>query len=171
MRLTGEDELHRTVRIVDYLIEAVQVAEQQMRPLVGGESAGKAYGQHIGAESVQDGHYLMRRVVAGYVRIGYPLLDHLYHPGTKFVSHVPDHTVVYIVDALEALLVVLVGSELGTEHLGVNLLPLRRGPCGIMHSVGHIAYVQLLRQITGPQTAQNLLADLAVHPAHAVDLL
>ena len=113
----------------------------------------------------------MRRVVAGYVRIGYTFLDHLYHPGTKLVAHVPDHTVVYIVDTLEALLVVFVGGELGAEYLGVNLLPLRRSPCGIMHSICHIADMQFLGQIARPETAKNLLADLTVHPAHAVDLL
>ena len=31
MSLAGKDELHRTVRIVDYLIETVQITEQQVR--------------------------------------------------------------------------------------------------------------------------------------------
>ncbi|CCY35689.1 unknown [Alistipes sp. CAG:831] len=142
-----------------------------MCSLIGGETAGKTDGQYIAAQGIHDGHNLMRRVMAGYLGVGDTFLYHLYHPGAELAADIPDHLVIHGVDTLEALLVVLVGGKLGAEDLGMYSLPLGSCPGRIVNSVGHVTDMQLLRQIARPQSSEYLLADLAVHPAHAVDLL
>ena len=42
MRLAGEDDLHRQLRIVDQRRDLLQILEQQVGPLVRGKAAGKA---------------------------------------------------------------------------------------------------------------------------------
>ena len=69
MGLTREEELNRTFRIVHYLSKAVKVAEKQMCTLVGCETAGESYCEHIVTESFLDGHNLARRIVVGCSRI------------------------------------------------------------------------------------------------------
>ena len=55
MGLAGEDELHRALGVVDHRRQAVQVGEDQVGPLVGGEAAGEADGEHVGIEDVAGG--------------------------------------------------------------------------------------------------------------------
>ena len=50
MGLAGEDELHRHLRIVDQRGERLEVLQQQVGPLVGGEPAGEADRQRVEAE-------------------------------------------------------------------------------------------------------------------------
>ena len=45
--LSGEDELYRTLRIVDDFIQSVKIRKEQVCPFVGGETAGKADRQYI----------------------------------------------------------------------------------------------------------------------------
>ena len=42
MRLAGEDQLNRTLRIVQQLRQPIAIAEDQRRPFVGGKAAAKA---------------------------------------------------------------------------------------------------------------------------------
>ena len=56
--LAGKQELDGHRGIVYNLVQTVKVAEQQSRPLVGGKTAGKAYGEHIVTQGLEDGHKL-----------------------------------------------------------------------------------------------------------------
>ena len=47
MSFTGKDELHRVAGILQERQQTLAVTEQQRAPFVGGETAGKADGQHI----------------------------------------------------------------------------------------------------------------------------
>ncbi|KAF5043774.1 hypothetical protein DSECCO2_498720 [anaerobic digester metagenome] len=52
MRLAREDELHGPGRVGDEALEALGVLEQQVGPLVRGETAGEADGQGFGVQHV-----------------------------------------------------------------------------------------------------------------------
>ena len=54
VRLAGEEDLHRALGVGEQLAQAVQVAEQQVGPLVGREAAGEADGQRVGVEELVD---------------------------------------------------------------------------------------------------------------------
>ena len=53
MGLAGEDDLHRPLGVVDQPVQAVEVLEQQVGPLVGGEAAGEAQGQRLGRRAAR----------------------------------------------------------------------------------------------------------------------
>ena len=50
MRLAGEDELHRALRVVDHGGQLFDVGQNQVGALVGGKAARKADGERIRAE-------------------------------------------------------------------------------------------------------------------------
>ena len=54
MGLAGEDELHRPLRIVDQRGQPLDVAQDQVGPLVGGEPAGEADRQRVRVEHVAE---------------------------------------------------------------------------------------------------------------------
>ena len=51
MRLAGEEDLHRPLRLVEQALEPVRLAEEQGRPLVGREPAGEADRERRGSRS------------------------------------------------------------------------------------------------------------------------
>ncbi len=52
MRLAGEDDLDRPLRIVDHRRQSIQIAHDQVGPLVGGKSSGEADRQNVRVEQV-----------------------------------------------------------------------------------------------------------------------
>src|SRR6185436_2359853 len=50
MRLPGKDDLHGTAWIGEQTAQAVRIAEEQIRPLVGGEATRETEGQDVGRE-------------------------------------------------------------------------------------------------------------------------
>ena len=68
-------------------------------------------------------------------------------------------------------LIALVSQVVGIEVLSVELAPLVCTPCGEVNTVGNIANVALLGIVAVPDASKHLLADLAVQPANAVNLL
>ena len=50
VRLAGEDQLHRAVVVAEQRQRAVDVAQQQVEPLVGRDAAGEADREHVGVE-------------------------------------------------------------------------------------------------------------------------
>ena len=56
MGLAGEDDLDRPLRIVEHLVQPLEVGQDQVGPLVRGEAAGEADRQHVGIEQVA-GHF------------------------------------------------------------------------------------------------------------------
>ena len=54
MGLAGEEELHRALGVVDHGGEALDVVEQQVGALVGGEAAGEADGEGVGREDLAE---------------------------------------------------------------------------------------------------------------------
>ena len=162
MGLSGEEELDRHGRIVHNFAEPVEVGEEESCPLVCGEPSCETDCKHIVTECLLDGHDLARRVMVGDGRVGEFLLDHVDEGGLELLPGIPDFLVIYLVDALEAFLVIVVSLELRAEHLCVDGLPLLRSPGRIVDSVGHVAYVEFLRKISRIHGCENVLAYLAV---------
>ena len=171
VRLAGEDELHRALGVVDDGVELVEVAEQQRGTLVGREAAGESDGQHVLAQTLLDRDHLARRVVRAQDRIGEAFADGADQFLLEGLADVPDLRVRHGVDALEALLVVVVRLELGAEHLGVQLLPILRRPGRVVDAVGDVADIKLLGEVAREHVREDVLADLAVQHGHAVDIL
>ena len=141
MGLARKDELHRTLGIVHDGIQAVQIAEQQGRPFVGREPAGETDGEHIVPQRIVNGHDLLRRVVVAQGRIGQLLVDDFDEMPLQLFADVPDLFIAHLVNAFETFFVVMVRLEFLTEDLGMDGFPFLGRPRGIMHAVGHIAYI------------------------------
>ena len=103
--------------------------------------------------------------------IGYYLLDHLYQSLFQDLPGVPNLFVINLVDPVEARLVIVVGLELRTKDLGMDLLPLGRRPSRVMHTIRDIADEQLLGEIARVHPVEYSLADLTMKPGHAIDIL
>ena len=171
MGLSGEEELDRTLGIVDYGVEPVKVGEQEGTSLVGGETTGESDGEHIVPEILLDGHDLAGRIMVAGRRIGDYLLHDLDQAGLEDLPGRPYFLIRDLVHPVEAGFVVLVGLEFWTEYLGVDLLPLGCRPCRIMYSVGHIADEEFLGEVAGIHPVEDILAHLTVEPRHSVDVL
>ena len=65
----------------------------------------------------------------------------------------------------------MVGLELFAEDTCVDILPLGCSPGRVVHTVGHIADVQFLRQIARIHRSEDVLAHFAVQPRNAVHFL
>ena len=120
MRLAGKYELNRTLRIVDNGIKPVKIAEKQGGTLIGSETAGKSNGQHIVTQSLLDGNHLAWSVLGSDGRVGKTLADSLDESMFEHFAHIPDFFVRNSIYAGEALLVIVMGLELRTEHLFVH---------------------------------------------------
>ncbi len=51
--LTGEEELHGIVGVVDNLRQAFEIGEEQVGALVGGKAAGEANDERVGVDLVE----------------------------------------------------------------------------------------------------------------------
>ncbi len=162
MGLAGEYELHRHHGVVDYLVEPIQVAEQQSGPLVGRETPGKAYSEHVAAQGLPDLHDLLGRIVTGYGSVGQLLVHRVYERLLQNLAHRPHFGIWNTIDAFEAFLVVVMSFELFAEHPGVHGFPFLGAPCRIVDSVGDIADEQLFGEIALVHGGEYVLAHLAV---------
>ena len=171
MGLSGEDELNRHLRIVHNRIEPVQVAEEQGCSLVGGETPCETDGEDVVAEGLLDRHYLPRGIVGTEIRIGDLLLDSIYEILLENLPDIPYLTVAELVNAAEAGLVIVMGLEFRSEHLGMESFPLLCRPGRIVYAVGDIAYVKFLRKIARIHIRKDILAHLSVKHGHTVHVL
>ena len=162
MSLSCEEELYRHLRVVHDGIKPVEIGEEQCSTLVGGETSCKTDGKHVVAEGLLDGDYLTWRIVVRHSRIRKLLLDNPDKSLLELFSGIPYLLIGNLVDSFEAFLVVVMCLELWPEHLGVDGLPFLGSPCRIMHAIGYIADIQLLREIARIHVGEDILAHLAV---------
>ena len=171
MCLAGKQEDDRTVGIVDYLAETLQVGEEQMRTLVGGEAAAEADDECVGIEVLDELDHTLRVALVLqpclFVLHGHIVEEFLLQCLTRF----PYLFVGAVVDAVPNLLVRLVAEVLCIEVLGIDFAPFRSAPCGEVNAVGDVADMAFFGIIAVPDAIEHLLADLSVQPTYAVDLL
>ena len=169
--LTGEEELHGIVGVVDNLRQTLQVGEEQVSTLVGSKAATETDEQCVGVNLVEQGYD-----ARGVTLVLQPSLTILLaHVVDELVlqchTGLPDLFVGHIVDGLPNLLFRLVVPEVLIEVGSIELFPLGSTPSGEVNTVGHITYVVLFWEVTLPDGRKHLLRNLAVEPAYTVHLL
>ena len=110
MRLAGEQELHRALGIVDHRGQALDVGEDQVGALVGGEPAREADGQRIGREHfVQPVERLLRFAAARGLFAG-AVAGEIEQLGLQAEVRLPEFAVVDAFDGCPGALVAARGS-------------------------------------------------------------
>ena len=171
MGLAGEEELDGVVGVVDDFGEALEVGEEQVGALVGGETAGEAYHEGVGVDLVDEGDDARGVALVLEPRFAEAAAYVLDELGLEAYAGVPDFLVGDVVDAAPDGFVALVGVERGVEVVVVELFPLLGAPGGEVYAVGDVADVVFLRVVSAPDAGEHLLADGAVEAADAVDFL
>jgi hypothetical protein len=108
VRLAGEDEQHRALRVGNDLAQPVEVVEQQRGALVGGEAAGEADGQHrrigrVGA--AQDAVEVGLRALVAQVLLAHPAVHQVQQLGFQRLADAPEDLVGNALHAVPAALV------------------------------------------------------------------
>ena len=171
VRFAREDELHGTLLVVDDRRQPVEVGEQQVGALVGGEAAGETDGQHVGLDALDDLNHLARRVETHLIGVAVAAADMLYELVLEIHALVPQLFVGNLVDLLPCRDVVGVPLESVGEIAGVQAAHAGRDPRREVHAVGDVPDMKLVFEVARPHAAQNILRHLAVEPRHAVHLL
>ena len=123
------------------LIQSLKILKEQVSALVGCKSSCKAYCKHIVPEGLINLDYLLRRIVVGRSICSKVSLYLLYQPCLKFGACLPNLLCRDFAEALEAVLIIVVGCKLRPEDLCVNLLPLRSCPGWVVHTICNITYI------------------------------
>ena len=161
----------KTNRVVYDGGEPRKVGEEQVGPLVGGETAGEPYRQGIPVERFDNFHHPLWRGHVALFRCEVIVADILYQFGFLFHARLPEPFVRNLPGFLPGLDVVLFAGEALREIFRVHPAHAGGRPGRKMNAVGNVAYVEFVVEIARPYTAQNLLAYLTVQPAHSVDFL
>ena len=157
--------------IVDNLRKPFEVGKEKMGALVGGKTTGKADEKGIGIDAFEN-----RNDTRGIALVLNPVIAELVaHEADEFVfhhlTHIPNLFIGHIIDFLPQRTVILTGKEVGSEVFYIELFPFRSGPCGHVHTIGNVTYMQLVGRIAFPDGLEHALRHLAVEPAHTVDFL
>ena len=104
-------------------------------------------------------------------RVGNPVLYDPYKPGFQMLPGLPYFGIRDLVYSVEAGLVIVMGLELRPEHPGMYLLPLSRCPGWVMHTIGNVTDIQLLRKVSRIHPVEYFLADFSVEPGNSVHIL
>ena len=171
MRLTGEEELYRIVRVVHQLIQTLQIGEEQVRTFVSSETATETDDEVIRVHLVQRADDAGRIALALHPILAELLLDIIHHLALQAHTRSPDLCIRDICVRLPHLHIALVVDPLFRQVFGVDIFPLMSSPGRHVYAVGNVAHVQLLREITRPNGAEHLLRYLAVEPRYAVCFL
>ena len=171
VRLTGEEELYRIVRVVHQLIQTLQIGEEQVRTFVGSETATETDDEVIRVHLVQRADDTGRITLALHPILAELLLDIIHHLAFQAHTRSPDYCIRDICVRLPHLHIRLVVDPLFRQVFLVDLFPLVRCPSRHVYTVGDIIYVQLLREIARPNGAEHLLRHLSVEPRNAICFL
>ena len=166
--LAGEDELHRPLRIVDHLGHAVDVVEEQVGPLVGGEPPGEADGEDVRIEDVPRGLDHFVALAAAAALAAEPAADEGQHQVLQGVVRFPKLARIDVVDALPDLRIAEPGHPAGLEVAVVKLHHLVGQPGGNVDAVGDVADGDLLLRPPRPEMGPHPPRDVAVQVAHGV---
>ena len=169
MGLPGEDELNRALGVGENLHESLGILENQVGPLVRGETTGKADGQVPGIEEVPDPADLRKSgaLLLEFQNFSIPDEgDQLFFP--PLVGR-PDLGIRSRVDPLPNIApfspMEIVGADVPVEEVG----HLHAQPSLYMDSVGDVADGNLLLRKVGVDIPPHLPGDLTVDLGDAVD--
>ena len=168
MRLAREDDLHRPPRVHQQPPQPVDIAEDQVGPLVGGEPAGEADGERHRVEQGSRAHHLCGFLeLAGKAAPGVlahevgqrPLLPQVGLPELGMIQRedlIPEARLLEPVSPVRAQVLVQQRHDRA------------RHPGGQMHAVGDVPDRHRLPRPVGPELAPEIAGDLAVPAGDAV---
>ncbi len=171
MCLSGEYELHGELLVVDDACQTVEVGEQQVCALVGGEAACEAYDESVGIDFVDDVHHCGWITLVGepfFLEVATDEVDELV---LELYAHVPDFFIGNGENAFPCFGVALVFEYLCTEFLHVEFFPFGSCPGGHVHAVGDVAYVAFFPRISFPDAGEHFLGHFTMEPAYAICFL
>ena len=171
MGFPGKDKLHRMFGVIDDFIQAFEVTEQQVSPLVGSETPGKTYGQNIVPQSFTDLNHLPGSEIRSSHLVFQQFFYMIDQALTQFGTHLIYDSIGNGIDLFETFLIVMMILKIFTEQRFFYFLPFGSRPSRIMHPVGHITDVQLLGHISRPHAFENLFTHFAVQPANPIHFL
>ena len=173
VRLAGDHELHRTLRVEQQALEALGVAEHQRQPLVRRDAAGEADGEHVGVERVVDPGELGRGRPALLPRLRQALAGVLDEAVAQHALGRPDlggRDLVGDVEHGDRVVGVRVGA--GTHAVVTGQVEDLAGHPGRgVHAVGDRGDRALVGVELRPQAAEHVAADVAVQLRDAVGAL
>ena len=171
MRFTGDDELDRPVVVEQQVGQPLRIPQHQRQPLVRGNPASEADGQHVRIESRWDPAQLGvggTALQAGTAQPGPHVLDQL---RSQLVSDPPQMTRVDLLQPRPGLHLAQLGQVLAAEQFAAELDPLRGRPGRRVHPVGDRSDRHLGRVEPRPQFVEHLAAHAAVQQRDAVGAL
>ena len=140
MGLAGEDELHRQLRVVDKRGDLLEVLEDQVGPLVGGEAAGEADRQRVEARAPGRSRWTTSRGFAA--PLGLPrgaAADEADQLGLEHLVRLPQLAVVDSADLVPQRRVAAAADQSGPRCRSNNWRICGASQDGHVHAVGDVA--------------------------------
>ena len=169
--LTREQELNRIIRVVNQLIQALQVRKQQVSTFIRRKTTAETDNQSLGIHLIERAHNTSRITLTLH-----PILTELHLDIVNqllFQNHTrrPNLLVRNVVVGLPHIEVRLVLPPTLRELRVIHFFPFRRGPSRHMHTVRYIVHMQLFREIARPNRCEHLLRHFTVQPRYTIRFL
>ena len=158
MGLAGVDDLHRPLGVVDQPVEAVEILEQQVGPLVGGEAAGEAEGERVGNERLA----LRPGETQPLPAVGQAAAGEGEQPRLEHLVDLPELGVAHAVDARPEVGVGDAVEPAGAQVLEQQRVHVRRHPGAHVDAVGDVADRHLLLGPARVEPLPHLARDAAM---------
>ena len=168
MRLAGDDDLDRHIRMRQDALEPFDVAEQQRGALVGGKAAREADGQHVWLEHLaQPPHFGGRRLPV-HGRMLHALADELHQTALAAPVCFPKLGVRNLANAFPRFRVSVILEPIRLQILIVERRQFPAHPGRQVYAVGHRRDGHFLRGKLRPHVLEHLARHVAVQAAHRV---
>ena len=138
VRLAREHELDGQLRIVDETGEALDLAEHEVRALVGGEAPREANGQRVETQGPPAVRYLVGGFTARRGRIPRPAPRKPDELCLERLMRLPQLPIVHAIDVFPTCGFRAAPRPIGSEVPIVEAVHLRREPGGHMDAVGDV---------------------------------
>src|SRR5882672_3499287 len=155
MGLTSKDELHRAFGIVHHGGEALEIGEDQVGALVGGEAAGKSDGQRVWTEHLAESRQNLARFEAALGLFDGAAADELEKLGLQAEMCLPEFAVVDVLNALPNFGVAAVLVPVGAEVAVVEPEHLRGQPGWNVNSIGDVSDGNFVFGLAGTKTGPH----------------
>ena len=167
--LAGEDELHRSLRVVDQLEQLVELAEEQVGSLVGGEAAGEADRQRAGVEHVAGGFDGGSSSWRRRQSRTHAAADEVQQPALQRVVRLPQLAGVDVVErSARSSGSLTVCLPVGAQVAVVELVHRIGEPAGDVDAVGDVADGDFFFDAPRPEVRPHAARDVAVQRADRV---
>ena len=169
--LTCEYELYGALLVINDSSQTIEVREEQVCTLIGCKTASETDSQHVGLQTLNDANHLTGRIQTYLLGVAYALADVVDQTTLQEHTLLPELLIVDLVYLLPSRDIVRMTRETIVEVARVETAQVRSGPSGEVNTIGYVADMQLILEVTRPHIAQDILAHLTVQPRHTINLL